>query len=119
MATTLGTWLQAGTALPMAIENKFSMLPKLSSGLNKVATMIPAGPSILPNPPASGLPVFGVGNIPTPPALPNIFKGPTTTGSALKLAITPMLPARDTTGEVNFLQRHPQKQVGGTTFNFK
>ena len=69
MGATLGTWLAAGTALPASIESKFKMLPRISAPMAKIATMIPAGPAILPNVPAGGLPTPNFSNLPNPPAL--------------------------------------------------
>ncbi len=61
------------TRIPAAFEAKFPMLPKLSSGLAKIATSIPKGPD-LPAVLVTILqpPVPPVGNLPSPPEL---FKG--------------------------------------------
>lgn len=111
MATNLKSWLNAGTALPAAIEAKFSKLPKLTTALNKITTMVPAGPAIYPNPPASGLPILGVDKIPTPPKL---FGSPM--GLPLKLKIIPSQTVITTPGgsKINLLQVN-----GEPSFTFK
>ena len=85
-ATILKSWLDAGTALPAAIENKFTMLPKISKGMLKFDAMLPAGPSIFPAPPAGGLPTFGVSKIPNPP---NLFGTPVPTKARLPYPLIP------------------------------
>ena len=67
MATTLSTWLVAGEAAPKAFEAKFTKAPKLTTVLNNIATHIPAGPAIYPNPPAGGGRPSTSGKIPNPP----------------------------------------------------
>ncbi len=58
--TKLSDVLVTNTRIPAAIEAKFTMLPKLSSGLAKFATSIPKGPDL----PA------GLVTVLTPPAPP-------------------------------------------------
>ena len=82
MAVPLKNWLDAMTAIPAAVEAKFTKLPKLSATLLKFDAAIPAGPSIYPDPPAGGLPVFFIPDLPAPP---DIFGSPTTTGSRLDM----------------------------------
>jgi hypothetical protein len=116
MATTLSNWLIAGEAAPMAFEMKFPKAPKLTTVLNKIATTIPAGPAIYPNPPAGGLPTFDISKIPNPP---NIFGTPTVTGSRLVTPVRPILPQRGNNPNVEFLQRKTQGRIGGTAVNYK
>jgi hypothetical protein len=73
---TLGEVLDAATALPAAIEGKWTKLPKISQGLVKFDSMIPAGPDIFPAPPAFPVPDLSKLSKNTPP--PNIFRGPST-----------------------------------------
>ena len=69
---TLPTVLVAQTGVPAQVEAKFSMLPKLSTYMAKIANMLPAGPDVFPSQAAIA---------PVLPDLPNIFQGPTTTGA--------------------------------------
>jgi hypothetical protein len=83
MSTTLGAVLTAQAGVPAQIEAKFTMLPKVSTYLKKVAGMLPVGPNL-------PLPAMAT-TAPTLPALPDIFKGPTTTASPLPPKAPPQM----------------------------
>ena len=79
--------LNALTKLPADIEGKFTLLPKLSQGLLKVDSMLPAGPN---------LPI-GVPNLPVPdlsklPNLPNPFATAPATTTGSRLPLSPSTP---------------------------
>lgn len=81
MATTFPAVLIAQTSIPRQIEAKFTFLPKVSTVLVKVASMLPKGPNL-------PLPSM-ITTAPTLPKLPSIFKGPSvisTTTAGLDLA---------------------------------
>lgn len=84
MATTLPAILLAQTSVPQQVEAKFTMLPKLSTVLAKVAGMLPKGPAVFPDIATKS---------PTLPALPQIFKGaPTTPTTTAALPLSPYVP---------------------------
>lgn len=83
--------LNAQAGVPAQVEAKFTMLPKVSTYLKKIAGMVPAGPAL-------PIPAMAT-TAPTLPPLPDIFKGPTTTSSPLKERVFPPKSAR---GEMTY-----------------
>jgi hypothetical protein len=113
MGVTLKTVLDAATAGPVAIEAKLpKFFPKISKALLKVDTMIPPGPAIWPAPPAGGFPTTVINKIPNPP---KIFGSPL----AEKVDFLPLAEKEANAPDVNFLQRHTQSNIGGSTVMFK
>lgn len=84
---TLSNWLDAALALPKAVEAKFTMLPKLSTGLqNFDDTVLPAGPTVFPTP--ITFPVPDLSKLPNPPGTTTTTSSTTTTGMG-KLPLSP------------------------------
>jgi hypothetical protein len=63
----LKNWLDGPTALLDAVENKFTMLPKIGSKLRSFDSILPTGYTGFPNPPAFPVPDFS--KLPNPPKL--------------------------------------------------
>ena len=99
--TTLNTILKTNVAIPMAVEKKFPMLPKLSTQMTTIAGKVPAGPNLPgiavtvlepPAPNQTGQPLANFFNsapvtIPTPGAT-------TTTTVSTKLPLSPANPGQ-------------------------
>ncbi len=89
----LRDWLLAGETPFLKFEAQFPNAPKLTTALTQVATSIPAGID-LPAPPAMMM------KAPELPALPDLFKGPTTAKARLDVSTYSPSPAGGKTPDI-------------------